>query len=113
MTKKIFLKLIAWVFLLMSLALVLVDYLATNVAKENYIQNLTAQLAGKGQMIAITPPGPEHFDSDTARRLAQAAGGRLTVIRNDGRVLVDSEADAASMGNHRDPSRPEVLEALA
>ena len=58
MTTKIFFKLIGWVFLLMLLALVMVDYVATNVAKENYIQNLTAQLAGKGRIIALAPEGP-------------------------------------------------------
>ena len=75
MTGKIFSKMILWVFLLMLLALVMVDYLATNVAQENYIQNLTTQLAEKGRMIAMIPPGPEHLDAETARRLARAAGG--------------------------------------
>jgi len=109
-TRKIFFKLIGWVFLLMLLALVMVDYVATNVAKENYIQNLTAQLAGKGRMIALTPQGPANLSPETARALAQAAGGRLTVVRSDGKVTVDSEADAASMENHR--SRPEIVAAF-
>ena len=113
MTRKIFSKLIVWVVLLMLLALVMVDYLATNVAQENYIQNLTAQLADKCRMIALTPPGPEHFDDETARRLAHAAGGRLTVVRSDGKVLVDSEAEAARMENHRNPTRPELMAAFA
>ena len=113
MTRKIFSKLILWVTLLMLVALVMVDYLATNVAQENYIQNLTSQLADKGRMIALTPPGPEHFDSATARALAHAAGGRLTIVRSDGKVVVDSEADAASMENHRNPNRPELMAAFA
>ena len=113
MTGKIFAKLILWVTLLMLVALLMVDYLATNVAQENYIQNLTAQLADKARMIAITPPGPERFDAETARRLSHAAGGRLTIVRSDGKVLVDSEADAATMENHRNPNRPELMEAFA
>ena len=112
MTKKIFLKLIAWVVVLMLLALVMVDYLATNVAKENYIQNLTTQLAGKGRMIALLPPGPAGLNAATAAALAQAAGGRLTVVRSDGKVLVDSEADASTMENHRTPNRPELMQAF-
>ncbi|MBS1855070.1 MAG: HAMP domain-containing protein [Acidobacteria bacterium] len=112
MTRKIFLKLFVWVFMLMLLALVMVDFLATSVAQENYIQNLTAQLADKCRMIALTPPGPERFDAATARQLAQAAGGRLTVVRSDGKVLVDSDADAARMENHRVPTRPELMAAF-
>ena len=38
---------------------------------------------------------------------------RLTVVRADGRVLADSEADPAAMKGHRTPDRPEVLGALA
>ena len=97
----------------MLVALVMVDYLATNVAQENYIQNLTAQLADKARTISLIPPGPEAFDPATARALSHAAGGRLTVVRADGKVMVDSEADPATMENHRNPNRPELMEAFA
>ena len=110
MTGKIFLKLIAGVFCLLLLALVTVDYFATNVAKENYIQNLTGQLADKGRMLALTFTTPETPDTEQVRRMAQAAGGRITVVRADGKVLVDSEADAAGMENHR--TRPELVQAF-
>ena len=112
MTGKIFLKLIAGVFCLLLLALVTVDYFATNVAKDNYIQNLTRQLADKGRMLALTFAEPETLSAEQVRRMAQAAGGRLTVVRADGKVLVDSEADAGSMENHRTPTRPELLQAF-
>jgi len=59
MTGKIFLKLIAGVFFLLLLALVTVDYFATNVAKDSYIENLTEQLATKGRMLAQTFGRPE------------------------------------------------------
>ena len=113
MTGKIFLKLIAGVVFLLLLALVTVDYFATNVAKDNYIENLTEQLATKGRMLALTFAKPETLNAESVRRLAQAAGGRITVVRADGRVLVDSEADAAGMENHRTPARPEVMQAFA
>src|SRR5262249_53857411 len=71
------------------------------------------QLAGKCGMIGHTPPGPASFEAEMARRMAHAAGGRLTVVRADGKVLVDSEADAATMENHRNPNRPELMEAFA
>src|SRR5262249_10449834 len=76
-------------------------------------RDLTAQLADKCQMIALTPPDPSTLNAETARRIAHAAGARLTVVRSDGVVLVDSEADAAKMQNHRDAGRPELLAAFA
>ncbi|MCX6633199.1 MAG: ATP-binding protein [Candidatus Solibacter sp.] len=110
MTGKIFLKLIAGVFCLLLLALVTVDYFATNVAKDNYIQNLTGQLADKGRMLALTFAVPETPGAGQVRHMARAAGGRITVVRADGKVLVDSEADAAGMENHR--TRPEIMQAF-
>ena len=56
MTGKIFLKLIPGVFCLLLLALVTVDYFATQVAQDTYIQNLTQQLADKGRMLALSLP---------------------------------------------------------
>jgi two-component system, OmpR family, phosphate regulon sensor histidine kinase PhoR len=110
MTGRIFLKLIAGVFCLLLLALVTVDYFATNVAKDNYIQNLTGQLADKGRMLALTFGVPETLGTGHVRGMALAAGGRITVVRSDGKVLVDSDADAAGMENHR--TRPELVQAF-
>ena len=110
MTTKIFLKLIAGLFCLLLLALVTVDYFVTNMAKDNYIQNLTAQLADKVRMLALTFAAPETPGAGRVRGMAQAAGGRITVVRADGKVLVDSEADAAVMENHR--TRPELVKAF-
>src|SRR4051812_4072763 len=112
MTGRIFLKLIAGVFFLLLLALVTVDYFATNVAKDNYIQNLTEQLATKGRMLALTFGTSQNLNSEAVRHMAQAAGGRITVVRADGKVLADSEADPAGMENHRTPSRPELMQAF-
>jgi two-component system phosphate regulon sensor histidine kinase PhoR len=116
MTGKIFLKLIAGVLCLLLLALVTVDYFATNVAKDNYLQNLTDQLGDKGRMLALTLPAADSpdavYDAGYVRRMALAAGGRITVVRADGKVLVDSEANAAGMENHRTPARPELLRAF-
>ena len=110
MTARIFLKLILGLLGLMVVALVTVDYFATKVAKDSYIQNLTGELANKCRMIALPALAPEQLDAQQARRIAKAAGGRLTVVRNDGKVLVDSDADAATMENHR--SRPELIQAF-
>ena len=110
MTGKIFLKLILGVFCLLLPALVTVDYFATQVAQDTYIQNLRQQLADKGRMLALSLPDAGRLDEEYARAMARAAGGRITVVRADGKVLVDSEANAAEMENHR--TRPELMQAF-
>ena len=98
------------VFGLLLVALVLVDYFATKVATDAYISNLRQQLADKGRVLALSFPEPARFREEDARGLAQAAGGRLTVIRSDGLVVLDSEANPADMENHR--TRPELIQAF-
>ena len=73
MTGKIFLKLILGVFCLLLLALVTVDYFATQVAQDNYIQNLTQQLADKGRMLALSLPDAGRLNEEYARAMARAA----------------------------------------
>ena len=112
MTGKIFVKLIAAVLFLLLLALLTVDYSASQVAWDASIQNLTQQLAEKGRMLSVTVPDLHDLGAERARSVAAAAGGRLTIVRSDGKVLVDSEADAATMENHRTPDRPELMRAF-
>ena len=112
MTGRIFLKLIAGVLCLLLLALFTVDYFATEVARESYIQNLTAQLAGKARILALSVGEAGGFGPERIRSLGEAAGGRVTVVRSDGTVVADSEANAAEMENHRTQSRPELLAAF-
>jgi len=110
LTGKIFLKLIAGVLGLLVLTVLTVDYSASQAAKSLYIQNLVQQLADKGRMMAIPLPDLTTLSPEQARSVAQAAQARLTIVRSDGTVLVDSEADAARMENHS--KRPELIEAL-
>jgi two-component system phosphate regulon sensor histidine kinase PhoR len=61
-------------------------------------------------MLALSAPDAGRLDDAYARAMARAAGGRITVVRADGKVLVDSEANAATMENHR--TRPELMQAF-
>jgi len=110
MTGKIFLKLILGIVFLLLLAAVSVDYFATEVTKNTYIQNLTQQLTEKVRTLALALPDPSALTTDRARDLERAAGGRITVVRSAGKVLADSEANAAEMENHR--TRPELVHAF-
>jgi two-component system phosphate regulon sensor histidine kinase PhoR len=106
MTGRIFLKLIAGVFCLLLVALGAVNYFAPNAARDHYVHSLTGQLEGKARMLALIWPGGSVPDSAALQRMAQAAGGRITIVRADGVVLADSAANAAAMENHR--NRPEI-----
>ena len=110
MTGRIFIKLLLGVFGLLLIALLLIDYFATQVATDAYIANLRQQLADKGHMLALSIKDPDGFRQAEARPAARAAGGRLTVVRSDGVVIADSEANPAEMENHR--TRPELVPAF-
>jgi two-component system phosphate regulon sensor histidine kinase PhoR len=109
-TGRIFLKLIGGLLCMLLLALATVDYYATKVAQDTYKQNLLQQVADKCRMLGLILTNHESIDAAPVRAMAQRVGGRITVVRSDGKVLVDSDAVAAEMENHR--SRPELMRAL-
>lgn len=111
MTARIFSKLILAVLIVMAVALTAIDVLSARYAEHAYLSGLKTEITEKIRMfqtmererlLTLTPQG--------VRELALAAGGRLTIIAPDGRVLLDSEADPAHMENHA--GRPEIREAL-
>jgi two-component system phosphate regulon sensor histidine kinase PhoR len=109
-TGRIFLKLIGGVLGLLLLAAVTIDFFAAEVTRDTYIQNLREQLTEKARMLALFLPPDGRLDPQRIRTLAHAAGGRLTVVRSDGTVTADSEADPAAMENHR--TREELIPAF-
>ena len=112
MTARIFLKLILGVLCVLVVALTAVDFQASKVAERTYVGTLTRELADKCRMLAfLTPADFSKINVDSFRALAKAADGRATAVGRDGRVLADSEADAAHMENHG--QRPEIAAALA
>lgn len=109
MTGRIFFKLILAIICILIVAVVAVDYLASQVAERTYIETLTRNLASKGRLLAMfLRDEPKH---SRFVEMSHALNGRLTLIHMDGTVREDSEADASKMENHR--TRPEVAEALA
>lgn len=71
-------------------------------------RSLLAAVATLAQLGGTLPPDQLQ---EEVRRLDPALGLRLTVIRENGTVLADSEADPRTMENHG--NRPEVQQALS
>ena len=112
MTARIFFKLIFAVVLIMVVALSAVDFLASDMAERAYLDGLTVELTEKARMLSVlTDRELLSLTPDSVKALAEAAGGRLTIVDSEGRVQQDSEADPAKMENHA--HRSEFQAALA
>jgi two-component system phosphate regulon sensor histidine kinase PhoR len=112
MTARIFLRLLLTFMGLLAMAALGLDYLMTAAAERNLRQSLEASLAEKARLAAvIAEQAGEGQYANLADRIAGDAHARVTIIRNNGSVLADSEADAAAMENQA--SRPEFAAALA
>lgn len=83
------------------------------VARTLYLDGTERQLLGQARLVAVMAASswdePGALDRQ-AKSLAADAGNRITIIRADGTVLGDSEADPALMENHA--GRPEVRAVL-
>ena len=79
----------------------------TQAALRQQTRNLTA-VARAGALVA---ENPNATPASIADQLVEDTDLRLTIVGADGRVLADSESDAAAMENHLD--RPEIRAALA
>lgn len=107
MTARIFLKLMVAVACVLAVSLFAVDYVGARLVEKLYLETLSREMADKGRLLAQS----DWQDRSRFTSLAKASGGRITVIDPQGRVLADSENDAARMQNHSD--RAEFAEALA
>jgi two-component system phosphate regulon sensor histidine kinase PhoR len=92
--------------------LVLALFLAAYV-KDIYLQNLEERLVSEARLAAARFSSPEITLASiqaTVTQTSQLTGTRVTVIRQDGKVLADSEADPTTLENHS--SRPEFQAVL-
>ena len=92
MTARIFIKLIFAVMCVLVVALVAVDVLASRVAERTYVRTLTRELQDKAKVVALAQGRLASTDQALLVGLAHAAGGRITIIARDGRVVAGSEA---------------------
>jgi two-component system phosphate regulon sensor histidine kinase PhoR len=84
--------------------------LGTRAAESYFSEHLKEELVDKAKVL-MRSQAVATLDSAKIRELAQAAGARITIVARDGKVLADSEADAATMENHA--GRPELRQALS
>lgn len=111
MRNRIFFKLAAAFAVVIAGATVALDVSIRDVWKHSLLQQIQRDLEQKAAMFAnrVNVEASPQMGA-IAREVAAASGARATVIDASGKVLADSEADAATMENHA--QRPEFIAAL-
>ena len=111
MRNRIFLKLVAAFIAVIAAATLTLDIAVRRSWETSLYEEIERALTQKALMFAERVRNePEHSPQEIATGVARTSGARATIIRQDGTVLADSEADSAKMENHA--GRPEVREAL-
>ena len=119
MQRKFFWKLTLTFLALLLSVLLAVDFLAERALRTSYQNDGYQQLKALARLMRLhplphtsaTPQTPEEIAALNTWVAANATSGvRITIIAADGRVLVDSQSETATMESHAD--RPEVHEAL-
>jgi two-component system, OmpR family, phosphate regulon sensor histidine kinase PhoR len=106
MTGRIFLKILAAIACILAVALSATEVLVSREAEQGFAEILRRGLEEKARMLVRTGD----LSGDLSK-LSETAHARITLIRQDGRVIADSASAAGAMDNHSD--RPEVKEAFA
>lgn len=113
--RRFFWQLYALFLALTFVVFVTASEFATQGFKKFYYAQTAGDLASRAKLAAeliATMPGDPEKDVDAfCKRIGLEAGIRLTVIRPDGVVVADTDADPRTMDNHG--HRPEVVEAFA
>lgn len=113
MRLSLFWKLGLTYLLLLFLVLLAVDLYAGRALRRDYLRAGFEQLETLARVGRARPPGmgdPATTLEAWARWMSES-GARVTIVTVDGRVLVDSAHDPATMENHS--NRPEIRAALA
>jgi len=107
-------RLVLFFFITIFVSITATGYYSAVFFKGQYISELKGKLFEHSRTIElILEPLPESEFQNAAVKIAEKLGGnrkiRITIIRNDGTVIADSESDPAKMENHL--NRPEIIEA--
>ncbi len=112
MKSRIFLKLLFIFIVLVAAVTITSDFLIRRTWEQSLRTHMYESAVEQARMAAVALESRNQGvpDSEYIRELARAANGRVTVIDAAGKVLADSDADAAEMENHA--TRPEFVAAL-
>ena len=111
MTTRIFFKLILTLVGLLAVTAIGIQYLVTLVTERSYMDELRRSLEMQARISELSLRVARTGTLErTIDQIAEKSGVRVTLIRTDGSVIADSEADPAAMENHA--KRPEFVVAL-
>lgn len=111
MTTRIFFKLILTLVGLLAVTAIGMQYLVTLVTERSYMDELRRSLETQARIAELSlRVARTGMVERTIDQIAEKSGVRVTLIRTDGSVIADSEADPAAMENHA--KRPEFVVAL-
>jgi two-component system phosphate regulon sensor histidine kinase PhoR len=108
---RVFLKLVAAFVLVIAAATATIDIAVRRAWEGSLREEIELSLRQKTLMFAERIRNePNVSMQQAAKKVAEASGARVTIIRQDGLVLADSDANPQTMENHA--TRPEFREAL-
>lgn len=111
MTTRIFFKLILTFVGLLAITALGIQYLVTRVTERDYLRELERGLQDQARLAELSIRSLEPSEVDrTIAEIKARVGVRVTLIRRDGDVIADSDAEPAAMENHA--TRPEFAAAL-
>jgi two-component system phosphate regulon sensor histidine kinase PhoR len=114
LTSPFFRRLFLPYLLLICAATAVVGGFAARTVHATYLERQTESLRQNLRLvshsIALQLAAPDAALDAQVKRVGTAIGTRITLMRADGVVIADSEADPARMENHR--NRPEFVEAI-
>lgn len=100
MKKGIFRRIFILYAIVLVAAVFLIEIYITAAVRESHINNLRKNLSAQIRLISRDIAFTQAGMDDLSRQLKADTGARVTVIRNDGKVIGDSDTDSSLMDNH-------------
>lgn len=103
-------RVLSWFSVVLIGLIAVIGVLIQGGVRDVLVDRLASSLEDQARLVALEVD-PDHPDLQSrVEQQGEALGTRITLIRTDGTVLADSEANPATMDDHS--RRPEVVEAM-